>query len=1547
MKKNTLKRVLAGSLALLTVAAYFPANVGDLITSRTAIVASARDAAIEDAKDLNTIDQGDYFEEAATLRKADADTTHSYTVVLTAGDFKNGNNPLASDTTTTISDVTAIEYAIDGSTKQLKITGTFTKESGAASGTEGGATEVTTKTYTLADDKNEKFIRVTGYKSETANGVTTTILTLGAETVAAGVALNFETVQDYIQSMTFTAATSGKEKTYDTAELKDALGIINAKQKTPVTVKATAQLSGGAISEYLTEYDAETGVYTYVFNALDKITFGTTDANFTIDGTATVTVLDESKATETTEATTIGNDTKVPVGAWITIASAQPFTIKDGAVASYDKTNGFTFKDVHGVYSDGQFKATFSYVGNKTITLGTFPTTITYSASGNKVTASDLSTEQIITNVEVASIGAVAYTPNYKADGHTVLDYTETEIANGGSVGYSADENAKVKLNLDVDPLLIGKSNEQVTYKIVLTKDEEDVGTLTYIPASGSAEQSLKLTYLAAESKTPTTIATVTEIQSYLFKKGFDCSEFIATSDGKSNFKDLTKGLTFITKNAGSYHADLTVWSKNNEAAASTASYDYTVNPITEISDPVLTATTGGNKITNIVLNDIGVYEVPISVTGTGDVPSVTLNAPPEDNNNLSILLTGGTTLGELYKVNTATLSINDPNYDVDDVKIQWMLVEAAVDNSIYFDTSVNYGSTTSDPKKIECSIDNVDTVVRNCLMSTNGIDVSNATFKFTKGSALDPNVVDIDSLNNGLPDSTFISTNPSESEYKDYYDYDGDGVHFYVYATVDTFETAKPLEIVAKADVASKVDVNAVLTKTEFVFGETIQPEDIGFVNASNGSPIDGLTAASFTDEGANGANITIRRIKNADGKDVSDTNVVNNEVGTTVDSTYLTPGTYTAIIEKTNGSATTAGVQLSEEAQKIYSVKYAGQGATLSAAEKAAKQEALTVTFTVAKKELEDYMAGECKKQLINNYAKIDDNYLNTQKTVTGVVKQQDSYDSIDVTIIDGEPSAKTYGTYYVTVKPTGNSAKLYTGTCSVHWSAVASENDPFQLAVDTDNYNLYDDQFGLTINVEATISANAGQPELKNADDLKIKSFGLLYQKNGDLGQLDSSDYATKQAEVEKKFRYGYGYTETNATLNGSNGLKTGIGAKVSTIEDYIWIRPYAVTETGEIVYGDAEYVDFLSVSQKVVNPQLDDDKLKIVQYNDKLYYYSYATKTTKTDESNAKTVEPKAFGVVISRTGNYADIADIIDTEGTYTKTETKGDSTSTVKYTIPKITIADVIAGKYDNGITLEKNDGSNTTITVSLTDAQLAAQKAWIDEIKNVAANLTLDTCDIKSAAVASEYYNTDECGTLFGIRESISNAYVRTYVDYGNGLVVYSDPKVIQNASAQLAKAIDLKARVENNDGKNYKFTAEKSTDEEHYGTVAGSGFSFNTKALKVESFEAFKIDLKANDTKDGSADTSNRITAFGLVVDKDGASSSKSDLVLNNGYLDLHKTSAFDSADKFAAVTKLDNIKARGRAYAVYKNVTIYSNNVADVAEFLKSNSSTPSTP
>lgn len=1662
MKRNTLKRILAGSLALLTVAAYFPANVGKGIVDTISLVASARDEAITadtTGVNLNDIEDGDYFENDTTLNKPSTGDDKNYTVTFAEVEFLLEDTTYANDdvaglyqTATggiyTIENVKKIEYTTMDTENNIK------KFVLKITNVESGADHVYTVTMkkgtsTYAQFCENHFIRVKRDETKENGTVTDVTYTLGVEDVVDNVTLTYGSfygtdnaiAAKYIQSITYTGL-DGKAKTK--TDISEGTNLIVPAKKN-VTIKSTAMLKDdnkGSLSDYLTGY--ENGVFTYTFNAVDSrhLVAETTDFSFDLakdDSVPPTPIAPEDKRNATIQISgstdkinladiadfTSGNPVPIPVGAKVTVSSPTSFEIKNGTIAGYE--NGeFTYEDVKGVYSDGVFKKEFVFSGQlnydtdttddidvdtTTVTLGAFPSTVEYTVSANKVTANDTDEQNpVIQNAQVAFVNATAYVPQYK-DGAKTKDasdikvdangekvFTETAIANNGNVTYDPDGNSRVDLKVVIDPALLGLSGTSQgdstsagkLYEAVVKKDGKVVATYTYKPKDTDNE----FTMVDADSKT------IASGDDYFIGDNGDYESFDGT------------GFTVGLKNAGKYEVALTVWSADNKAESKTANYTYTVKPATNVSEDdvqfyayhksdadqladaekkladaekeladaeeyleavISTGATNQqiedarnnvddarNKVDDaqsdiktaqknalkVTKNADGVYEVAVKEEDLAVKGNVTLDAYLKLDNEVNFTFSKGQILGIMETTQDAILTITDANYKINPITVNWKLVEAAVEDKIEFKAHTVGGYDTEkvngeySETAVSATFEKLETVVKTSLTSTNNVDVSNATFKFTKGEPLGEGTYDIDALNVGLPTVEALEEN-AKSWYEDgtgAYDSDEKDITFYIYATVGNLETDTPLKVtITKGDM--HVNVNALLTKKQFTYGEIIEPEDIGFVNA-NGDVIEGITATKIDK-----SKITIIRTKDADGKKVT----TNTEKAAENSIDSLTPGTYTAIINEDNA------VTLSDDSSELYAYKTVEELFDTDNDAIVQRTKAITVEFTVAKKAIEPYMVNDINQNIVDGKAAVTDDTFSGQ--VIGV-----NNDPIEVTIVSGDSSETKPGVYEVTIKPVGDSAKRYTGTCKAKWNAVKADSFVgFGIAAIADNYNIYSDKNGVQIHAEAMLTdvdtngkvkldennspVALTEEQLKKINDgeagsgksSKITKFGMLVEKSGEFADYTNDD----RAEVEKKFRYGYGYTQTNATLKASNGLRTGIGSVVSSIEDYVWIRPYAVTENGNIVYGNAERIDFTTVANKVIQPELS--KAQLVQKNGSLYYYTYATKFTKTLDGD-RTADPNAFGVVISRTGNYADIGAYINVG--YLPIIINSAESDTIGTNLQKLnsTMKEHMLAQELTSVTYTDNDFIKDFIEVGATskdlireisalkddenksifDKQMMAMvKAYLEEIEKVAVDLSLETCDVKSAAVANNAnYTEDECGTLIRIADSTSNVYVKTYVDFGNGLVVYSEPQVIESASATLAQEMELCTFEDStsNNGKYFMWADKSMANKKLVDALA----TFTTKKSKTQTFEDIVINIDGTDEED----VANQVTEFGLVIDKNGVTKGdKNLLVKGNGYLEIQ--SKEPNATKFKAVTNVNNKNASARAYVVYKGVAVYGVN------------------
>ena len=1264
-----------------------------------------------------------------------------------------------------------------------------------------------------AVNNEDSFIYVTGVA--TNDGVTT--ITFAKKAAAESFKIDFKAnnLNKKIKKIEYTKVDGS---TLKIENVISSITELEVKAKSKITIESEVLLDG--LDDFAT-YNATTGTFTYKFSVFEGRELKTKAANFKIVKTALGNTADGTAFIFNGEETTLGaaENLAAEVGSTVTIKAKKSFSIENGAFKSFTESSKVTPKYV-GVY----YTATFVVANTEDdleIVFNDHTHTLTYALSNNLLTATCTAAEKDLDKAKAAKIDAYVTT----GEGETLK---QTDIANNGNAYYFDD----VTIRAYVDPDLLGTSGTNSS-----TAAENNI---LYRAIIKYATNTYTLTYYAGEEGT------------YIFTDGKDLT--IESDDAEVEDKLKEFGLKAPTKtgfevgskaagNAGTYNIELQVWGNNDvTAAAKKLKYKYTVKPSEKITDKDIVFSaeyTGGAAIGGIVKNADGVYEVPVDTRTLKDAGSVTGLFALKDTTvangeyyilNTDYLLDGEATASEIGKVNKMDYVIINPNHKAKTLTVQWKLVEAVTADTLYFDNAVGEGFVVANADTLtkEGVADYVDLK----LHATGNVDKSKAKFWYTTSLNKEGNI-DLDDVFQGLPDK--------ESE---------EGKCYYIYASVDEIETPAPLaiRIGAQAEVQNKdVKINSI--RQEYTYGEVITADDIK------------LTAD---------ANITALQpvIREYD-------TTKKEAVGAALDNSVekLVPGTYEVSFVDAGSivvEATAANYKFVSDATDKYLI-------------------------TVAKRELDPTMVGDVIKTLGNNRTvKIEDvdvmgvkfdnilgDYNITGGATAAVVEQDGALERFAVQIKDGHDTAYKTGAYTVTLEPTDAAAKYYTGSLKYTWYVADNEDyNKIKFDVLEDKTNIYnaEDGDGVQLHVEYAVGELVGEGEdeaFAKWDDnttsaKKTVNIGWVYDKTR------AFDRDAKPADVAKALRVNIFDTYTkSAGKNGTKRTVIGLNPTVASVDDYVWVRPYATVNGGAPVYGDPICLDFDEVAQKVINPQMSTPEFvnKDVNGVETLCYYVYGTKHHRGDDED-RTAEPKAWGVVVDREGNYTDEFD-------YSK---------------------------------------------------------------------LTVNNNDAKSTAKKTTNYNSDECGTIIKITDSRSKVYVRTYVDFGNGLVVYKDVDDLVNVSA--ASASDIlnayfgvgTSLAKNEEDGRALVTAYRNKnmgvpDEKGNIILKAAKETFVSEAGKPQEF----LPIKYNNLAE-NADKKYQIQAAGIVADFADvmkAPNNTKGLYLGEGFTEIYsqikgaellsgKGIQLDDQNKicYTAIKKPTNDYVSARGYIKFMGVTVYGN-------------------
>ena len=499
---------------------------------------------------------------------------------------------------------------------------------------------------------------------------------------------------------------------------------------------------------------------------------------------------------------------------------------------------------------------------------------------------------------------------------------------------------------------------------------------------------------------------------------------------------------------------------------------------------------------------------------------------------------------------------------------------------------------------------------------------------------------------------------------------------------------------------------------------------------------------------------------------------------------------------------------------------------------------------------------------------------------------------------------------GTYDCTFKLVSNDTN-YEGTAvDSSWYITHAEADPTKvdagLTWDNERSTLYDNG---RIHVE--ITRNADDKINKDKTVAKIAKFGVLFDKVGKLAAPDTYGVDYKNVDIteikaaadvgeeelaaklatatsaqkekylaEKMLEYGNkafgegGYTKTTSVTCASQTYKANI--EVSDVDTGMWLRPYLLYEDGTVSYGEIKYLDLTHEAINHLQLQMaelgEDGKAirkaeltaaqaktlkKTMQYTKTGYnvvenkFYAYTSYVDLETAGFTNVAQVADFGVVVDRNAAIAANADAATVDKALRIGATKG-----------------LVVGHYkkDNPV-LKENEYA---AAIKLGNA---ATGCWVRPYIDLGNDLVIyaDPVYIPSA---SEYYGVAAAGNLNTVWENDSYQRLIFTQDMAantriNGVVAKYNA-AIPNTSAQIeAKDVEIVKTGVIADKKNLlnKPTEEKTATNGIKYTVLDATAPFNTQMVlgagfidgkKSSDFGAvYTAKLSPKDTNDVSVRT------------------------------------------------------------------------------------------
>jgi hypothetical protein len=384
------------------------------------------------------------------------------------------------------------------------------------------------------------------------------------------------------------------------------------------------------------------------------------------------------------------------------------------------------------------------------------------------------------------------------------------------------------------------------------------------------------------------------------------------------------------------------------------------------------------------------------------------------------------------------------------------------------------------------------------------------------------------------------------------------------------------------------------------------------------------------------------------------------------------------------------------------------------------------------------------------------------------------------IQMKISSGTKSATNIGAYKVKVAATGVSANNYTGEVEVEWHITP------KVVENAENLaNMVWDDAATTIYNNGQIHVQCKRPADSSFKGASVKQYGVLIEKDGKIPAPEYDTLAKYKAlksdtamKIDTGTAYGQDAVKTAyAVLRFGNGLVEGVqnaamvtkygsnqiyGANVNVtgVETGAWLRPYILLTDGTVCYGTVRYINLQQEATDKLNLKMSSipaDSYAVTK-NAIIDSASVAEKQNKTYRDKIKT------GFDVNRGGFYV--------YGSYTLDENFTGKDTAVK----------------QFGVVVDKS-GKFTPDNAAPDANHEVGGKLKTDDTVSVKKGLVLGKKFIEGKAKANNgVYDADEYGALIKPADGVSGVWVRAYVDLGNNLVVYTDPIYIESTSALYA---------------------------------------------------------------------------------------------------------------------------------------------------------------
>jgi hypothetical protein len=913
---------------------------------------------------------------------------------------------------------------------------------------------------------------------------------------------------------------------------------------------------------------------------------------------------------------------------------------------------------------------------------------------------------------------------------------------------------------------------------------------------------------------------------------------------------------------------------------------------------------TGANKKGELEVTGAENLKLPVNYEDLKNKSiNVTATLVDAKGNNLGIdvILSGATTVNELNLSQPLYITYNNDQYSTgpETIVVNWQAVSKAKQFNIFKpDGETPLYKEIGDNSEVNVSVDeiaDIQKIVESSYVLKNG-DANKISYEYSVGKGDKLESQELDWHEAGLPKEI--------GEYSLYILYANEPI-----AVVD-------LNVIKHSLHAAPTEAQLNITYGDKLFTE----EELGYADAEGKAVKDAAVknpeikfyattllndaqVKQIVDGKFNGA-----AVYEKDGKYYKKTATSYNN------NDRLNAGVYVAEIKAKNGNATTVG-----------KADYTLMSDTFVL--NVAKKQITADMITIAPKNYKNASYTIGAADIVGKDAAITKNFANAPTAVK-------------LKIASGEQSGKNIGGYTVNVTVADNEQN-YTGTVkNFKWYIIKRAekdgenysglfwNDTETTIVDNGNINV---EFGKSANLVGEVvefgfigdkSGKIGAPTKGTYTD--NKSSGIYnYSNNFNATTGAALNTAKADPNVQAAYSelvYGAGITpaKQNAAMIAKKGADTfGVSVRIEDANTGVWVRPYLILKVdGEekLYYGEVRYLNLVEEATAMLN-------LKASSMGGANNTDHVAQEAKTKDQAKAQYADNSDLAYMEeAKSGYWAEKNQF------YAYAHYNFDKNSKVKDS--------AIQGF---GVVLDKNGYVPAYDATAENAAEVMAKAKEVLIPANKGKNGILSGLSKDNPKMLK-----NEMGVAVNPKDAVTGVWLRSFVDFGNGLIVYTDPVYIKSVSEQYAacKPGVVGNKAANAAKINYTVTAN--------AVVVKNGQSNSAAAAVIPKFKGANAVIKE----------------AGVVVDKNGTLFKLNDDGKYTGWVDDIKTkfiadnataNGYNKGKKgidinpatvgtpiftghaFQVTNKSGNyIKTVARPFVVYtingKDITIYGDPVAD---------------